>query len=198
MTVIENQAFKVRKRLFHGSTRYLGGDCSPILENNPFDLRRLLADFCVKTAFDLEKKGLFFAIKICPSMPRFFLGDSARILDLLKNIIHYGELYANDGGFVLDCKSEPVNDRKFIIKFVVISTGSGIPPNKISLIFEPHPTLQLAQEIPGPNLYVAKFIVGMMAGDLAVENTFGFGIRYTATIKINRSIISQATETSLI
>ena len=107
--------------------------------------------------------------------PRFVFADRIRLkqvlINLLSNAIKYNQ---PAGAVVLDCSpSTPTRTR-----ISVRDTGTGLPPEKLSQLFQPFNRLgqeTSAEEGTGIGLVVSKLLVELMGGAIGVESTVGVG-----------------------
>ena len=155
------------------------------IENRPFDLRRLVLNFCIKLGTDLVQKGFHLSINISPVMSRYFKGDPVRINDLLNNIIHFSLNYINEGGVAINVESEPIDNQNHKVCFIISVSGYTLPTSTLKTIFHSYKERQLNRDpAQVASLYIAKTIATTMGGELSVTNVLGLGTRYTATINL--------------
>ena len=159
---------------------------SSLAQAETFDFRRFIADFGVGLGMKMEAKGLFLSMRISKNTPRFFSGNPIIIKELFDNISRHCLYFIDEGGLVIEIESEPENDLGlYTLMFSFTASGLGIPPDKVSSIYEPCLGRQINRESgTEPNLYIAKCLTGIMCGNISVNNTFGFGVRYDATIRL--------------
>ncbi len=156
-----------------------------LIANRPFDMRRLLVDFCMKLGRELDGKG-FLAITISPAMHRFFHGDPLVIQDLLNNIVHSGLKHLHHGVLEIQVGCEKVTSRQHKIFFVITVCGQEIPGTKPRRSLHSTPQWTAADPDAGSGkLTIAKMITTTLGGDMVVANTCGHGARYTASINLD-------------
>ena len=158
---------------------------SPI-DNRPLDLRRFIANFCIKLGGELNSKGCYLAINISPVMPRFFSGDSLVIHDLLNNIIHSTLKHLHSGGIEIQVRSEEVSATQHKVFFVITVSGHHeIPGAKLKTIFHSS-SEQIAADclVSTRNMSIAKSITTTLGGDIVISSTFDAGTTYTASINL--------------
>jgi PAS domain S-box-containing protein len=94
------------------------------------------------------------------------------LINLLSNAIKYNR---TDGSVAVDCTVNRTSGR---VRITVTDTGAGLPPEKVSQLFQPFN--RLGQEVQGEEgtgigLVVSKRLVELMDGVIGVESTVGTG-----------------------
>lgn len=145
-----------------------------------FDLRELLEEFRLQlSAADTFRGGGILEVTVSDATPNNFLGDPLLIHELLHNMASFACRHFDEGGIFINVHAELVRENKYCIGFTVTATGIGIPPRTIKAIFQPVSTS--GRQADG-SLYIAKTIAALLRGDLTVENTAGWGVRYHAQL----------------
>jgi signal transduction histidine kinase/CheY-like chemotaxis protein/HPt (histidine-containing phosphotransfer) domain-containing protein len=159
------------------------------LEAQPFD-----PVTCIEEALDLVsapaiQKGLDLAFECSPGLPAQFLGDVARIRQVLVNFLgnavkftEHGSVLVSLSGTPLDATTEPCWE----LHFQVRDTGIGIASDQISRIFEPFTQLDSSTSRryggTGLGLAISRRLVEMMGGRIWVESQRGTGSVFHFTI----------------
>lgn len=140
-----------------------------------FNLRDSLDRFRGQFGALAKAKGIFLEITISAETPSYFAGDSLLIHELLANLASFAFDHLDDGGIFINVHAYPVRQNRYRLDFTLTTTGAGIPAARLQRIFQPvHSGCREGHN----SLYVAKTIASLMKGDVAVENTFGWGARY--------------------
>ena len=107
--------------------------------------------------------------------PCFVFADRIRLkqvlINLLSNAIKYNQ---PAGSVVLECSSSGPGRTRISVR----DTGSGLPPEKLSQLFQPFNRLgqeSSVEEGTGIGLVVSKLLVELMGGAIGVESTVGVG-----------------------
>jgi PAS domain S-box-containing protein len=105
--------------------------------NEPFSLKEVIGalEFTFRSQFARRKVDFF--CEIDSTIPNYILGDAARLLQILTNLVGNSLKFTLPDGLVwVAVRQEVINDHKKLILYV-FDTGIGIPPEKQKLIFEP-------------------------------------------------------------
>jgi signal transduction histidine kinase/ActR/RegA family two-component response regulator len=105
-----------------------------------------------------------------PSEPLRIKGDFARTAQVLANLINNAAKYTNRGGRIGVAALREGTD----VVFRVRDSGMGIPPESLSVIFEPfrqiHRTLDRSQGGLGVGLTLARRLVEMQGGSISANS----------------------------
>jgi len=160
-------------------------DNIPTIKKKFFNFRHLIEVFEFKMNRRLEQNGQFLDIRISPSTFDFFCGDPQQINNLLDNLCSHGACFSGNGVLILDIDFLPISEKHYAINLVLTISGSRIPRKVLQTIFQPEIRLGRKDEsFMLPKLFIAKTITSTMGGEISVENTFGFGTRYNAMLKM--------------
>jgi PAS domain S-box-containing protein len=123
-------------------------------------------------------------------------GDSARVLQVLTNLISNAVKYNKEGGKVwVECASDA---GKTTVK--VIDTGLGIAPEHIGELFKPFNRLGRESgpvQGTGIGLATCRKLIGLMNGEIGVESNAGQGSTFwftLPTVTLLRARVARATE----
>ena len=148
------------------------------LENVPFDLKETVEETVNLLKTQADKKGIALSINCAPSVPQFILSDSARIRQILTNLIGNGLKFTEKGSVSLDISTQLSGEEPMIF-FRIDDTGIGIPKDKLEAIF-----LKFTQADEsttrrfggtGLGLAISKTLVQMMGGRMGVDSIEGEG-----------------------
>ncbi len=108
-----------------------------LLENAPFSPTDLLHHIEQTLRFQAEEKALIFMTEIHPSVPHRFMGDIARLQQILLNLAGNAIKFTEKGSVTVRITPSPTENRgKNIYRFEVVDTGIGIAPEQQASIFE--------------------------------------------------------------
>ncbi|MGP3973521.1 HAMP domain-containing protein [Streptomyces sp. 8N114] len=139
-------------------------------------------------------RGLGFEIAVGENVPRELYSDEQRIQQVLRNLLSNAVKFTSSGGVELrvdrvtdmEFREPTLRDAESVIAFSVKDTGSGIPPEKLSVIFEAFQqsdgTTSRRYGGTGLGLSISREIAGLLGGRIDVESTEGVGSRFTLYI----------------
>ncbi|MFN0052145.1 MAG: response regulator [Planctomycetales bacterium] len=174
------------------------------LDPSPFDLRECLGDTLKSLALRAARKGLELVCRIDPNVPELVVGDSTRLRQIVVNLVGNALKFTSAGEVVLEARVErqplPAADpsnapgsatssRELWLSCSVRDTGIGIPPEKLSTIFQAFEQADTSVTRrfggTGLGLAISSRLVEMMGGELRVESELGRGstFRFTARLE---------------
>ena len=108
------------------------------LESVPFDLHECVEQVVALIRVLSAAKGLELTADITPGTPRTIVGDGQRLRQILLNLLNNAVKFTETGGVHLTVEAVPAGDDGQIeIHVAVRDTGIGIPPDRISRLFQP-------------------------------------------------------------
>lgn len=187
------------------TARYLGnireaGDNLLVVINDVLDLSRIEAGRLrlVKESFDLRRtarlceemlrhrareQGNDLRLEIDPGTPRWVHGDSARLLQILLNLVGNALKFTHDG--LVQLRIAQAGDR---CRIVVSDNGIGIPQEKLASIFERFTQVALGDQRRyggmGLGLTIVKELVDLHDGTIHVESDEGKGTTFTVELPL--------------
>ena len=147
---------------------------------SPSSLSSYIVDNFMKLA---GEKGIVLDVYILPTLPEHVTGDVSRLEQVISNLVGNAIKFTERGGRV-DVSLCAANEADWQI--VVTDTGMGIPPERLSDIFEPFRRAsdyaKRKHQGVGLGLSIAKKIVQLSGGDISVESMVGKGSTFTVTL----------------
>lgn len=160
---------------------------SPECRSEAFDLRALFEGVVKMLAETANRKSLSLELRLEPSVPRFVVGDSLRLRQVLINLVSNGLKYTDQGGVSVHGTATNL-DGQWALEVDVADTGIGIAPEFHERIFEP---FTQADESPtrryggaGLGLAIVRKLVERMGGTICVESVPGTGSRFAFTVML--------------
>ncbi|HKL18360.1 MAG TPA: ATP-binding protein, partial [Halalkalibaculum sp.] len=148
-------------------------------EDLDFDLPYLLKGIIESFRFNTQKKGISLKLQVEDDVPEVLLGDSARLTQILNNLVSNAVKFTDEGEVKIGVKKTHQDDNKVSLQFYVSDTGVGISKDKQEKIFE-----SFTQERTdtsrifggtGLGLTISKKLVDLQGGSIRVESTKGEG-----------------------
>lgn len=161
------------------------------LSNAPFDLHVLAASVVEMLGPQAKKKNLVLRLDIAPDVPEHFLGDDARLRQVLLNLASNAVKFTDQGWVTLQIQGQPTNENKYELFFHVQDTGIGMLPEFMARLFQPFEQADVGiarrHEGSGLGLAISKQIVQAMAGDIRVESEKGRGSVFSFQVRLERA-----------
>jgi len=160
------------------------------LELIGFALRDSLDDTLKTVAFRAHDKGLELALRFSPEVPDALVGDAGRLRQIVINLVGNAIKFTEQGEVVVHVELEANLAEHVVLKFSVVDTGVGIPPDKQSLIFgaftqgDSSTTRRFGGT--GLGLAIASELVTMMGGRIWLESEVGKGSAFYFTVRLLR------------
>jgi signal transduction histidine kinase len=107
-----------------------------IIESVPFDLHKILTEVVEVLQYEATQKGLSLTLDYSFDLPHAFIGDGARIRQIVTNLTGNALKFTHQGSVAVNvtCASQSLGSAEMRIS--VTDTGIGIPEDKISELFD--------------------------------------------------------------
>jgi signal transduction histidine kinase len=158
------------------ATRMLAGSLR--LEMKEFDGRTIVERVVTSFHPDAARRGVNLEIEV-PAAEISIRGDSARVAQVLSNLVSNAMKFTPPGGTIRVCAA-PVND---CIEVTVSDTGAGIDPEILPMIFDRFVRGSRSREGLGLGLTIAQHIAVRHGGDLRAHSD-GEGRGSTFTLRL--------------
>jgi two-component system sensor histidine kinase/response regulator len=162
-----------------------------VLEQAPFELRRVLAQVDAIAGSTARHKGLGFGSRVAPDVPDLLQGDAMRIEQVLLNLTSNAVKFTRHGSvaIVVECASDSAS--RVDLRFHVQDTGIGISPSQLQRLFTPfsqadESTARLYGGT-GLGLAICDRLVHAMGGAMMVDSEPGRGSTFTFTARFGRA-----------
>jgi PAS domain S-box-containing protein len=155
------------------------------MASEPFDLLDVVESTCEFMALKAHEKNLDLVCRFRPGTPRKFLGDAARLRQVLINLIGNAVKFTEKGGVEVDVGADP--DDPGALRFEIRDTGVGIAPSKQQQIFEnffqADGSTTRRHGGTGLGLAICKRLVELMHGEISVDSCVGRGSVFRFTVR---------------
>ena len=158
------------------------------LENKPFDVQEQLGRAVRLYAASAEERGLELTVD-WHTPQRMLLGDSFRIVQVLNNLIDNALKFTEKGSIAVEVHTEllPTDAESCELWVSVADTGPGIPPARMSRIFEvftqQDETITRKFGGSGLGLSLCRQLCQAMGGNIAVAARPGGGAVFTFLVR---------------
>ncbi len=158
------------------------------LEHQAFNLR-----VCVEESLDLvanraEEKGLELVYNYDPKLPDYFVGDTARIRQILVNLLSNAVKFTARGEVVAQIDGIVDTEDCYRVRLAVRDTGIGIPDERQNRLFEVFSQVDASTTRvyggTGLGLAICKRLAEAMNGTVTVASTVGVGSTFTVTLPL--------------
>ena len=159
-----------------------------VLESSTFNLKQT-ADESIKIVSSMAReKGLKIALTYDPSLPTTAIGDSARLRQILLNLLMNGVKFTEHGEVTLTISRNPAESRSRNVDFVICDTGIGISPENQLKLFQSFSQVDSSFTRryggTGLGLAISKRLVQMMGGNITVESKIGKGSQFRFSLPL--------------
>jgi signal transduction histidine kinase len=161
------------------------------LDLEPFELGSVVGNAIKTLAGQADAKNLDLAFYIDPSLPPAFWGDSARLRQVLINLLANAIKFTHRGEVVLRVSPASVSAKSderpggCLLHFAVSDTGIGIPESKRAVIFEAFSQADASTTRcfggTGLGLTISHRLVELMHGHIWVDSEIGKGSTFHFT-----------------
>jgi PAS domain S-box-containing protein len=158
------------------------------LEENSFDLYRLLDGLEEMFRLRARDKGLALSFERAENVPQYVRTDEGKLRQVLSNLLGNAVKFTQEGGVALRVgtkdegrrtKDQPPSVvRRSSLVFEVEDTGPGMAPEELAVVFDPFVQAtsgQQPQEGTGLGLSISQQYVRLMGGDITVSSEVGRG-----------------------
>ena len=154
-----------------------------------FELDEVIDPAIRRLAGLAENKGLPLMIEAA-GVEGAWLGDPLRLSQVLGNLINNAIKFTDKGEIRVNITSRPVDDSSTGLHFEVQDTGTGIPMEVVSQLFQPFAQVDSSNTRrhggSGLGLAISKQLVERMRGHIGVESTLGAGSRFWFEVPVDR------------
>lgn len=149
------------------------------LDNGHFSLRSLIDEVVTIVAPVTEEKLLALKVKVATNLAPAFIGDAARMRQVLINILGNAIKFTESGGVALECNVVESNLASQKVKITIADTGIGIDKEYLQNLFK-----KFSQEDrlitrkyggTGLGMSISYELVHLMGGDIRVDSEKGRG-----------------------
>lgn len=151
-----------------------------------YSLTSLLQEVCTVIKTKALAKNLAFYVKVNPKTPDRLSGDSARIKQVLLNLLNNAVKYTKTGSVTLTVDFDSEEENSVRLLFHVIDTGIGIKEEDINKVFMPFVRVdeEKNQKIEGTGLgmSITENLLELMGSRISLESKYGRGSDFSCRI----------------
>ena len=154
------------------------------LDAQPFDLHQCIDQLCENYTLREPKAKVSFSYAIDPALPRYVMGDVARLRQVMMNLINNGLKFTEEG--FVKCQVKPLGDDNILVE--VHDTGCGIAEADQTQLFSAFSQVDTSMarrhEGTGLGLAICKRLVEAMQGKIGVNSQQGLGSRFWFIVRM--------------
>jgi signal transduction histidine kinase/DNA-binding response OmpR family regulator len=159
-----------------------------VIESSPFDLRLVAEEVNEMLAHRAEDRRLDLVLEYPANLPRHFKGDAGRIRQVLTNLVGNAVKFTHEGHVLVTVTHEGHESRHARMKIAVEDTGTGIPADKLGVLFEKFSQVDGSTTRKyggtGLGLAISKQLVNLMGGEVGVWSELGKGSTFWFTLPL--------------
>lgn len=149
------------------------------IEACPFDLSKLIGGTVKVVLPQARMRGLAIDTQISPDAARWFVGDCHHLGQVLLNLLANAVKFTERGRIDVKALVVGQGQSQARVRIEVSDTGIGIPPEKLTAIFEPFTQADdsITRVYGGTGLgtTIARQLIGLMGGQIGVKSVVGEG-----------------------
>ena len=149
--------------------------------NEKFNLNNVLNEISGSICSTFKGSNVELIFDIDNNIPRYLLGDSLNLGKVLNNLLEYSMNQLYEGEVKLEITMFSTHEEKMELQFKLIDAGAGLTSEKLETLFVPYYD-EKRNEYTGLGLFVAKELISVMNGELAVQSVIGKGTTFTLAI----------------
>ncbi len=154
--------------------------------NADYDIRALLLDVTSVIKSMADGKGLRFNIEISETLPTILYGDSARIREILINLLNNAVKYTPKGIVTLSVEMKEEASKKSVLVCCVKDTGIGIKDEDKDKLFKQFERLYFSKNISidgsGLGLAITGNLLRLMNGTVECNSAYGVGTEFIVSL----------------
>ncbi len=157
-----------------------------LLERVPFPVRKVVEECLMPHTSSAQQKGIALSYECAPDAAVRVAGDSLRLRQIVNNLVSNAIKFTESGSVRVIQTVARQPDHKLSLRIAVVDTGSGIPAEKLALIFEKFTqadsSITRKHGGTGLGLAITKKLAELHGGSIRVESEVGKGSRFIMEI----------------
>jgi len=149
------------------------------LQAEPFSLVALVDNTVSIVSSGAQAKGIPILVELDRGLPAHFLGDEARLRQILLNLLNNAVKFTHQGQIVARVERKGRSEAGEIVRISISDTGIGIPPDKQNRLFkrfsQVDPSIRREFGGTGLGLAISKHLMELMGGQIGMESEEGRG-----------------------
>ncbi|HSH91028.1 MAG TPA: ATP-binding protein, partial [Ramlibacter sp.] len=158
------------------------------LEQAEFEVQTLLETVAELVTAKGGTKGLEMTFNISPEVPRYLVGDSLRLSQVLVNFASNAVKFTEQGSVVIAVEAQADGSDDLLVRFSVKDTGIGMTGEQMKKLFgsfhQADTSISRKYGGTGLGLAISKRLAELMGGEVGVESCPGAGSMFWFTAKL--------------
>ena len=158
------------------------------IEPIPFDLYVAVSEVAGLLARLPGDKPVELLIRCAPEAPRFLVGDSGRIRQILLNLLGNALKFTDKGHVILTVEGVEETPEEATVRISIHDTGAGIEPAAQAKLFEAFTQADASTTRrfggTGLGLAICRKLVILMGGEIGLESEPGIGSTFWFTLRL--------------
>lgn len=154
--------------------------------NTQFDLGAAVRTACAPHALRARERGLSFDIEIAPEAEGIFIGDTARLQQIVDLLAANAVKFTDEGGVTVRIEEEEHVGVRSMFKLSVTDTGLGFDESTAGALFERFTHGATPRGGLGLGLAIADAISRAMGGGISASAESGLGSTFTVRLPLER------------
>ncbi len=156
------------------------------IESAAFQLRPALSESLSLFSRTANEKRIGLVLDYDAALPDFVMGDSTRLRQVLVCLLSNAVKFTHEGQIKVSAQVKTAQESRTTVQFSVADSGIGISAEKLSRLFRPFTQGDASTTRKyggtGLGLTIAKSLVALMGGELAVTSAAGQGTCFTFSL----------------
>jgi hypothetical protein len=161
------------------------------LDRIDFDLDKLVDRVAAIVAPRVRAKGLEFALRLAPEVPRALHGDPGRLRQILLNLLGNAIKFTAEGRIGLTVDLAEHRGPAVRLEIAVSDTGIGIPEHLQAQLFSAYaqadPSIRRLYGGSGLGLTICRRLADLMGGEVRLHSRPGEGTRFEISVVLDKA-----------
>jgi signal transduction histidine kinase/CheY-like chemotaxis protein len=156
------------------------------LEEKPVHLATCADEVIVLLAPMARRNKINLIALTDPKLPTTFFADSARLRQILINLVGNAIKFTSEGEVIMELTGGPIGDHLYQVDFLISDTGIGISPAGLTHLFKPFEQVDASSSRrhggTGLGLAISKRLAELMHGEIRVSSILSVGSTFRLSI----------------
>jgi len=149
--------------------------------NEKFNLNNVLNEVSGSICSSFKGSDVELIFDIDNNIPRYLIGDPLNLEKILNNFLEYTMSQLYEGEVKLEITMFGTYEEKIELQFKLTDNGTGLTSEKLEKLFVPYYD-EKSNEYTGLGLFVAKELISILNGELAVQSVVEKGTTFTLSL----------------